>query len=102
MVSSIRLTRFTHHSPQICCDIVSGNNQTGVLNAPLPQPFVIVLTANGQPLSQQTANWQVTSGSGTLASASTRTNALVRRRTPSTSGPTATAAVITASALERR
>jgi hypothetical protein len=70
-----------------------------VLNAPLPQPFVIVLTDEWPPLAQQTANWQVTSGSGTLASASTSTNGIGQAQNTFTLGATATAALITASVL---
>jgi outer membrane autotransporter protein len=79
--------------------IVSGNNQIGIANATLPQPLVVAVTSNGQPLFQQPVSWQVTSGSGTLTASSTTTDATGHARTTLTLGATTGPVVVTASLL---
>lgn len=48
--------------------IVSGNNQTGVINTPLPSPLVVRVESGSTRVGQALVTWQVVSGSGTLSS----------------------------------
>jgi outer membrane autotransporter protein len=77
--------------------LVSGNNQTGVLNTALPQPLVVSLTAGGQPAINQVVAWQVTTGDGTLAAATSLTNSGGQAQNTMILGPNATSIVVTAS-----
>ncbi len=49
--------------------IVSGNNQSGNPNSTLPAPLVVSVLNSGNPATGTTINWLVTSGTATLASA---------------------------------
>ncbi len=58
--------------------IVSGNNQTGGPGTQLPEPFVVRVTSGvlgGLGVAGRTVTWAVTSGGGSLSSASTQTDA---------------------------
>src|SRR4029450_9257869 len=78
--------------------IVSGNNQTGSANTPLPQPLVVAVTGNGQPLANQAVTWQVTSGSATLAKPSPPPGSNGQTQNTLTLGATPGSVVVTASA----
>ena len=55
---------------------VSGNTQTGAVDARLLQPFVVsVSDSDGNLVQGATVNWTVTSGGGTLSATSTVTAA---------------------------
>jgi hypothetical protein len=59
--------------------IVSGNNQVGTINSPLPAPLVVRVTTIPStvplPAANVTVTWTVTSGSGVLATSTSVTNA---------------------------
>jgi uncharacterized protein with beta-barrel porin domain len=77
--------------------IVSGNSQTGIANTPLPQPLVVAVTGNGQPLANQAVTWRVTAGSATLARASTSSAASGQTQNTLTLGATTGSVTVTAS-----
>src|SRR5262249_39813426 len=54
--------------------IFSGNNQAGTIGAPLPAPLVVRVTQDGVPVSGQLVSWTISSGSGTLGSATSVTD----------------------------
>ena len=70
--------------------IVSGNNQVGTINTPLPEPLRVRVTSpNGVALVGGTVFWSVTSGSGVLASATSTIDAAgVATNTLTPTGPT--------------
>lgn len=51
--------------------IVSGNGQTGIVNTPLPNPFVVRVEINGEPVDKFLVTWQVVAGGGTLSAGNT-------------------------------
>ncbi len=54
---------------------VSGDNQTGVINAPLPSPLVVqVTTPSGGAAPSVPVGWRIVSGSGTLGTTTTSTD----------------------------
>src|SRR5262249_156076 len=58
--------------------IVSGNNQMGMINSPLPVPLVVRVTIPSTvpiPVVGVTVTWAVTSGSGVLGTSTSVTNA---------------------------
>ncbi|HTI95321.1 MAG TPA: hypothetical protein VL425_02275, partial [Rudaea sp.] len=55
--------------------IVSGNNQNGLLGTAATSPLVVQSSANGAPVSGLTVNWAVTGGQATLSAASSVTDA---------------------------
>jgi outer membrane autotransporter protein len=68
---------------------VSGDNQTGVINAPLPSPLVVrVTTPSGSPIGGVPVAWRIASGSGTLAAAATPTDSNGEASNTLTLGPT--------------
>lgn len=88
-------TVVTIGSPNIA--IVSGDNQTGVINTALPNPFVVQVTSGGSPLGNFPVTWQVTSGSGTLSATTTTTGANGQASTTLTLGATPGPVTVTAS-----
>jgi outer membrane autotransporter protein len=74
--------------------IVSGNNQTGVPNAPLPAPLVVSVSPATPPVDVQ---WQVVSGAGTLANPVTQTNPSGEASNTFTLGANGAAVTISAS-----
>ncbi len=55
--------------------IVSGNNQTGQLNQPLPEPLVVEVTnEEGEPVENALVAWSVATGEATLESTETPTD----------------------------
>jgi uncharacterized protein YhjY with autotransporter beta-barrel domain len=75
--------------------MVSGNNQAGIINTPLPAPLVVSVTQNGVPVAGQTVTWTVSSGSGTLGAGTTVTDAGGRASNSLT--PTGPSVAVTAS-----
>ena len=74
-------------------NIVSGNNQTAVAGAALPQPFVVeVLSSNNSPVPNTAVTFSVLSGGGggDISPRSTLTNAQGRAQAAITLGPVAT------------
>ncbi|MBS0193064.1 MAG: autotransporter domain-containing protein [Proteobacteria bacterium] len=64
----------TNGSPVL--SIVSGNNQVGVVGTTALHPMVVNLTNGaGAPFANQTVNWAVTSGSASVASGTSTTDA---------------------------
>lgn len=89
---------FTVTSTEAAGIVASGNNQSGIVGSPL-QPFVVQVspaptTAKG--LSQIPVNWAVVSGGGTLASATTMTDANGRASNTLTLGPNVGSSMVTA------
>src|SRR2546425_426466 len=77
--------------------IVSGNNQAGTVNAPLPAPLVVRVTQGGSPVTGATVAWSITSGSGTLAAPTSGTDA--SGQASNTLTPTGPTTQVTASVL---
>ncbi len=75
---------------------VSGNNQAGVSGSPL-QPFVIQVASNGQSAPGVVVTWSVVQGGGSLASATTLTDASGRSSNTLTLGPDAGTNIVRAS-----
>ena len=68
---------------------ISGNEQRGVVNAPLANPFVIELEDQiGRKLAEWPVKFIVTTGGGTLSAEETETDVNGRARTTLTLGPT--------------
>lgn len=68
--------------------IVSGNNQTGIVETVLGQPLVVhVEDGAGDDLEGATVNWTVVTGGGAVANASTLTGSNGRTGTQLTLGP---------------
>ncbi len=62
--------------PPVAISVSSGSSQTQQVGTTLSSPFVALVTdSNGTPVPNATVNWSVMTGGGTLASASTTTNA---------------------------
>lgn len=59
---------------QSTLQIVSGNNQTGVIGTPAAAPLGVQLTGNGAPIPGQTVAWSVAGGQATLSAASSVTD----------------------------
>lgn len=77
---------------------VAGDGQDAAINTAFAQPLVVqVNTSAGQPASGITVQWAVTSGSVTLASATSATNAQGQASNTVQAGPTTGPAVVTAS-----
>src|SRR5207244_2937427 len=71
---SVTFTESATTAPLVIA-IVAGNNQSGTIGTPLPAFLVVGVTQNGVPVSGVTVAWAVTAGSGTLAVATSVTNA---------------------------
>jgi outer membrane autotransporter protein len=83
--------------------IASGNNQTGVINALLPNPLVVrVQDQNGSPLSGAAVTWSATSGSLSAASTTTTSDgqASVTLTLGATPGPVTVTASVSGSSVE--
>ena len=76
--------------------LTSGNNQTLAKNAASQPLTVTLLDQEGDPISNRTVNWAVATGTGTLTSATSATNAQGVATMTFTSGATAGAASVTA------
>src|SRR5262249_52086033 len=81
--------------PTLAIAMVSGNNQAGTINTPLPAPLVVSVTQNGVPVAGQTVTWTVSSGRGTLGAGTTVTDAGGRASNSLT--PTGPSVAVTAS-----
>ena len=78
--------------------VVSGNNQSEVLDTAFPNPLVVNVTdSSGNPVQNASVTFSVTSGSATVATASASTDATGNASTTVTAGGTAGPVVITAS-----
>jgi len=78
--------------------IVSGNGQTGNLNAALAQPLVVRVSGDGgASFPGATVNWAVSAGSATLGSATSQTDTGGRASITVTMGSAAGAVSVTAS-----
>jgi uncharacterized protein YhjY with autotransporter beta-barrel domain len=79
--------------------IVSGNNQSAPAGTQLPQDFVVSVAppAGGGTLGGVTVRWQVASGGGTLAAATSTTGSDGRASNRLTLGPNAVGNTVTAS-----
>ncbi|MEZ0228266.1 MAG: Ig-like domain-containing protein, partial [Planctomycetota bacterium] len=85
--------------PATVLAIASGNNQTAVAGATLPNPLVVaVRDANNNPVSNVTITFAVTAGGGTITPATMATNAQGQASTSLKLGGTAGANTVTASA----
>jgi uncharacterized protein with beta-barrel porin domain len=70
-------------------NVISGNGQSGLINAPGAQPLVVeVLNAAGQPVSGRTINWARTSGDVVPGAPSSVTDSTGRTSITFTYGPT--------------
>ena len=79
--------------------VVSGNNQSAVVNAAFANPLVVNVTdSNGKPVANTPVTFTVTSGSASIGTASPSTDANGNATTQVTAGGTAGAVVITAKA----
>ncbi|HLG99973.1 MAG TPA: Ig-like domain-containing protein [Bryobacteraceae bacterium] len=79
--------------------LVSGNNQTAIANAAFANPLVVNVTdSTGKPVANVPVSFSVTSGSATVATQSTTTDASGNASTKVTAGGSAGAVVVTASA----
>jgi outer membrane autotransporter protein len=68
---------------------LSGDNQTGVINAPLPSPLVVqVTTPSGTPAQGVPVGWRIASGLGTLGATTTTTDLKGQASNTLTLGPT--------------
>ncbi len=77
--------------------IVSGNGQTGTVNAVLPDTLKVKVTdQNGNVVVGETINWTVATGSGTVTPSSAAADANGIAATVWTLGPTAGAQTVTA------
>jgi hypothetical protein len=78
-------------------NITSGDNQSIAASTASAPLTVTLLDQNGDPIADQTINWAVATGDGTLASATSTTNAQGVATMVFTSGTTLGAATVTAS-----
>ena len=77
--------------------LVSGNNQTGPVSTALATPFTVkVADASGNAVTGAAVMWAITSGGGSLSSASSTTTATGQASTTYTPGATAGTSTITA------
>ncbi len=77
--------------------IVSGNNQSGPLNAQFPIPLTVKVTdAQSNPVQNVAVTFTISSGSGTLSNPSSSTDATGSASTAVTAGNTAGSIVVTA------
>lgn len=77
--------------------VVAGNNQTGTVGAALATPLTVNVTAaDGKAVSNATVSWDVAPGSGSVSSASTRTDASGNAQVTWTLGTNAGTARLTA------
>jgi hypothetical protein len=75
----------------------NGDQQTQPVNTVLPVPLeVLVVNQFGEPLSNITVNWTITSGGGTLSATPTLTDATGKTSVTYTTGPTSGSASINA------
>lgn len=77
--------------------VTAGNNQTLAINTASQPLTVTLLDQNDDPIANRTVNWSVTSGTGTVESATSTTNAQGIATMTFTSGATTGAVVVTAS-----
>jgi hypothetical protein len=77
--------------------ITSGDNQTLAVNTAGAPMTVTLLDDDNDPIAGRTVNWAVATGTGTLASSTSVTNAQGVATMTFTSGATAGAATVTAS-----
>lgn len=77
---------------------VSGDNQTGVINAALRNPFVVSATLqNGAPVENTTVTWSIVSGGGNLSFVTTTTDSKGQTQNNFTLGSTPGAVTVKAS-----
>ena len=77
--------------------VVSGNNQTIPVNTPSPAPLIVRAYDNSAaPLPNQSITWAITSGGGTLSSASTITDQFGESSVTYTAGTTPGTVTVTA------
>jgi len=77
--------------------IVSGNNQTALENAPFSLPLVVVVNgSNNQPDTSAVVQFSVTAGLASLSSSSVSTNSSGQAQVSVTAGATAGAVTVTA------
>lgn len=85
-------------APPLGISIVSGNNQTGVINAKLANPFVVSVTQGGAKAPPGTpVTWQIASGGGTLSPCTTQTDGNGQASCSLALGPTLGAVTVKAS-----
>lgn len=77
--------------------ITGGDNQNIAVNTASAPLTVTLLDQNDDPIANRTINWTIASGAGTLASATSTTNAQGVATMVFTSGTTTGAATVTAS-----
>jgi hypothetical protein len=77
-------------------NITSGDNQTIAVNTASAPMTVTVLDQNDDPMAGRTVTWNVVTGTGTLASTTSVTNAQGVATMTFTSGATAGTATVTA------
>lgn len=78
--------------------VVSGDVQTAVAGVALASPFVVIVTdQDGLVMTGVTVTWAITTGSGTLGSASTVTDVNGQTSTTYTTGTTAGTETVSAS-----
>jgi hypothetical protein len=74
-----------------------GDLQTAPVNTALPLPFeVLVVNQFGEPLSNITVNWTITSGEGSISATPTLTDDTGKTSVTYTTGPTTGSASINA------
>ena len=78
-------------------NITSGDNQNIAVSTASAPLTVTLLDQNDDPIANRTINWTIASGDGTLASATSTTNAQGVATMVFTSGATAGAVTVTAS-----
>src|SRR5262249_28029483 len=61
--------------PTLAIAMVSGNNQAGTINTPLPAPLVVSVTQHTAPDAGQTGAWAASSGSRSLGGGTAATDA---------------------------
>ena len=86
-------------NPAAGIDVVSGNNQSTLINTNFAAPLVVeVVDANGNPVNGAPVTFAITSGSASIGTASTTTNSSGQASTTITAANTAGNIVITATA----
>ena len=77
--------------------VVSGDAQSAVVGAILPNPFVVSVTdQDGQALRDVTVTWAISAGGGSLSTATSVTDASGQAQATYTAGATEGTATITA------
>jgi uncharacterized protein (TIGR03437 family) len=76
---------------------VSGGGQSAAVNTQFASPLIVQVTNNGQPVSGATVTFAVASGSATVGTPNSTTNAQGQAQTAVTAGPNTGPVVITAS-----